>query len=78
MSYEVETKTTKVHHLYLDSIKLIDLINGATLRDSCRNVINIPQDATVEFMVPGGGDYSNCSVDVDEDAPIHIYWTQTE
>ncbi len=26
----------------------------------------------VYFAVPGGGDYSNCDVDIDTECPVHI------
>lgn len=32
----------------------------------------------VEFHVPGGGDWSNCSFDIDSDNPIVVTWTETE
>ena len=33
---------------------------------------------SVEFHIPGGGDWSNCSFDIDSDNPIVVTWTETE
>ncbi len=40
--------------------------------------IDMPDSATCEFEVPGGGDYSNMSVAVDEDAKVVIRFTERE
>lgn len=43
-------------------------ITRQVLLDAVRaSGIDIPEDAQVTFRVPGGGDYSNCDVDLDED-----------
>lgn len=34
----------------------------------------IPDDAVVEFDVPGGGSWSNMSIDISEDTPINVRW----
>jgi hypothetical protein len=34
--------------------------------------------ATVTVMVPGGGDYSGMSLDIDEDCPVVISWKSRE
>jgi hypothetical protein len=34
----------------------------------------IPDAATVSFHVPGGGDWSNTSIKIDEENPIYIEW----
>lgn len=38
--------------------------------------IDMPNRATCEFQVLGGGDYSNMSVDVDDDAKVIVRFTE--
>lgn len=38
--------------------------------------LGVPQDARVVFDVPGGGDWSNTSLDVDEDNPVYVRWKE--
>lgn len=33
-----------------------------------------PSDATIEFKVPSGGDYSGCSVDFKDEARVVVTW----
>ncbi len=35
---------------------------------------NVPKDANVTVRIPGGGDYSNCHLDIDYDCPVHVTW----
>lgn len=35
---------------------------------------NIPDSARVEFDVPGCGDYSNMTLNIDNDTPVVITW----
>lgn len=60
----VHRETTKVTLAREDVIKLL---RGT----GC----NVPEDAQVKFHVPGGGDYSNMALDVDESSPIEVEWT---
>lgn len=39
-----------------------------------RKVFGLPNDAVVEFFVPGGGDWSNTSISISEENPIHVTW----
>ena len=48
------------------------------LRASSGRILHPPADASVSFAVPGGGDYSGATLDVNRDAPIYITWTETE
>ena len=36
--------------------------------------MTIPDSATVSFTVPGGGDWSNMSIDVDAENPVYAEW----
>ena len=38
---------------------------------------DLPRDAKLFVLVPGGGDWSNTSLDLDE-YPIHVEWTIIE
>jgi hypothetical protein len=38
---------------------------------------DIPDRATISFHIPGGGDWSNTSIKIDDENPIYIEW-QTE
>ena len=61
---ETTSKTTSVYHL-----------TGADIISMLKETGRIPEDADitkVEFRVPGGGDYSNMTLDIDEDAPIVV------
>lgn len=47
--------------------------------DALRKVgYNVPDNAVVKFHVPGGGDWSNMDLDICEDTPLLISWTDTE
>ena len=70
MSIKISTTRTTLttNEMRLNGEQLLDLIR-ANLR-----FCNIPPDATVEFEVPGGGDYSNEAIAVQDGAPIVIRW----
>ena len=76
MAYVVDTKTTKVHKVLLSGDELIDLIGGGQLMDNFGARITIPETAEVSFRVPGGGDWSNTTIEVDVDCPICIQWEE--
>lgn len=65
-------KTTTVetrHHAELDRPKLIALLR------QCGH--EVPDNAGIYVQVPGGGDWCNERLDID-DAPIQIYYGTTE
>jgi hypothetical protein len=41
-----------------------------------RKALGLPDDAELEFFVPGGGDWSNTSVSLDS-YPIYVSWKRT-
>lgn len=50
-------------------------ITGAMLITLLREAGHpIPRDATVHFTVPGGGNWSNTAVEVDQEYPISVEW----
>ena len=42
-----------------------------------RAAFNLPERAKVEFVVPGGGDWSNCGIVLSKDTPVVVTWTET-
>lgn len=65
----VKTTTTD-YHLTLDKKSIIKMLDNTG--------ITIPPNAVITFHVPGGGDWSNSVIDVDEEHPIHVSWSTTE
>lgn len=51
--------------------QLIRLLNNALCDDE-----QIPEDAQVSVLIPGGGDWSSTDLDVTEDRPIEIRWSK--
>lgn len=64
------TITRKDKTIQLTRDNILELLWGADY--------DIPTDATVEFRVPGGGDFANCNIDIDEDNPVIISFTTVE
>jgi len=64
----VETKTV--------TVKRTMKLTGTLLRQLLdRAGLSIPDDASITIQVPGGGDWSNCDLDLD-DTSIQITWTE--
>lgn len=71
MTKILETRTVEVK-------KSVE-ISGQQLVDMLREEgIEIPEGTSVQVFVnvPGGGDYSNCLLDIDEECPITATWTE--
>lgn len=64
------TRTTRRHEMSLSRESLIKALQVCG--------VEVPKDASVTFTVPGGGDWSNCTIDVDREHPINIEWTVVE
>lgn len=43
-----------------------------------RYSLNIPDDAKIFVKVPGGGDWSNTNLNIDDDTPLIVEWTIEE
>lgn len=71
-SVKTHTITTQRHTITLQGRDVINMLR--------KDGYEIPDKATVTFTVPGGGDWSNCALDLDdEDQPIEVTWdTRTE
>lgn len=37
----------------------------------------IPEGASIIFTVPGGGDWSHTTIDITEENPVSVRWTET-
>ncbi len=65
----IKVKETKVittsHEVALTKVMLLALIRQGT---------PIPANANVFVSVPGGGDWSNTDLDIDDDIVIHVHW----
>lgn len=46
--------------------------------EEIRKAFGLPEEAQIEFQVPGGGNWSNLRIDIDADNPIHVRWETTE
>lgn len=70
MEFEITTKKTVEtrHYLELDRPKLLAILR------QCGH--EVPDNAGIFVKVPGGGDWSNEQLDID-DAPIQIYFSNT-
>lgn len=59
-------------------------LTGADLREAVNQELKaqghgaIPEDAAIEFFVPGGADWSSTAIDIDERNPVIISWTEEE
>ena len=63
------TQTTHRHELRLSRNDLV-----ALLRDA--GMWAFPDDANVYVQVPGGGDWSNTALDIDDEHPIVVRWKE--
>lgn len=68
---EIETETTKTRRATIDRSAFIEILRR------CPGFGGISDDAKVWVLVPSGGDYSDCALDLDE-APVKIKWQETE
>lgn len=54
-----------------DSTPMIVVVTRSVLIRAIREAgIDVPDNAQVTFQVPGGGDYSNCEVDLDDEEQV--------
>lgn len=65
---QVSRKTT--HRISLSGSDIYHLLR--------EHGLDVPDNASVVFCVPGGGDWSNVALDVDEENPVEVTWTVQE
>ncbi len=63
-------QTTKRYSCQLNQDNLLELLR--------RDGVKIPPGATVQFVVPGGGNWSGTAIDIDDENPIQIEWQTQE
>lgn len=75
---KIDTKrsivTTTEHTIRLTGKAIVELVNQELKAQGVDSLI--PDNATVEVGVPGGGDWSNTSLDIDQRTPVTIGWTE--
>jgi hypothetical protein len=65
----VEKRTTRT--IEITGVHLLELLRAAGH--------DVPRTGTnVEFSVPGGGDWSNTSIDISEEHPVTVSWIEDE
>lgn len=63
--------TTEEHRLEVDKALLLEALRAFGHH-------NIPAYAKIFVRVPGGGDWSNTNLHIDEDGVLHVCWSQVE
>ncbi len=60
--------TERLHQIVIDDTEIRELLRRAGYQ--------IPAKFQIFFTVPGGGDWSNSSVDITREYPVTIEWTE--
>jgi hypothetical protein len=72
---ESQLMTPRVSREVLVETRLTQTITAADIRKAFR----LPKNAEITFAIPGGGDWSNTTVDIDAfDLPLTARWTEKE
>lgn len=71
ISKAITTTVTSRHRINLERDDIVRALHALLS-------VNLPPDATIEFNVPGGGDWSNTSIDISRDNPIVVSWSETK
>jgi hypothetical protein len=69
-----KTRTEERHGMRITGKELLECINQEL---AASGAPRIPKDASVVVSVPGGGDWSNTDLDLN-DHPVTISWTVVE
>lgn len=67
---KVTTVTSKDHILEVTELLLLEVLR--------EKGYEIPPNAEVYVQVPGGGDWSNTSLDVDKECPVFVRWQEQD
>lgn len=65
----ITTTTTSRKHYQISDQSIRDMLS--------MQGVNVPPEARIFIEVPGGGDWSNCSLGINEDCPINVCWEET-
>lgn len=74
INVKTETVVTRDHTVRLNGKDIIFLLRQELKSQGVKT--DLPDNAEVEFHVPGGGDYSNCSLNVDDDNAVTVTWSE--
>jgi hypothetical protein len=75
LTTEIRTRTETRHTLRLSGKLLCDIVSQEL---AAQGADRIPANATVVVHIPGGGDWSNTELDIDERHPVEISWNTVE
>lgn len=70
-------RTTRACTIKLDKALILNMLRQELKAQGFAGSI-LPTSADVEFHVPGGADWSNCSIDIDEENPVYVTWVEEE
>lgn len=71
---KIQKKTTKT----VDTTCTINLDGSDIIHLLACSGMAVPRNASVEFSVPGGGDWSNTDIVIDESNPIVVSYRDVE
>jgi hypothetical protein len=68
LTTKITTTVTKVHNCSLGKAEILQLLSQQLGK-------TIPSNATVNVRVPGGGDWSDMDLDIEE-SPVQVSWAE--
>ena len=68
---KLQITTTKNYSMTFSRVEFIHLLNGESNRVHAR----IPADAKVTVEIPGGGDWSNQTLNLDDVSGVTVSWS---
>ena len=71
MKIENDKTTITKRKISLNGKDIIELLNDPPL-----DGVIVPVNASVTFEVPGGGNWSGTDLDIDDDYPVVVEWTE--
>lgn len=51
---------------------------GVITSNELRKVFNLPSTCVIHVKVPGGGDWSNCILEIGSETDIYVSWSVTQ
>jgi len=69
----VSSEVTRRYTVKLSGAEIVRMLAGL----GCYT-LDIPPNAEIKFLVPGGGDWSNTAIDVDDENPVWVEWKTVE
>lgn len=75
---KAQTCVTRRFEIQLTREDIITAVKQEMKASGNSQMLNIPDSAEVEFYVPGGADWSNTSIEIDDENPVIVTWTEEE